>query len=201
MKPKIITKKELLRTQNSTNKEYINNIIQKIGLLPLSGSELKFNPKNWNRQINIKFNHNCYAYAIGVIRSGLNGKPQPGYFAHYPPLYKSDYECDTFYKRILAENPLAYLEKDNIPCRKSYHKIYLAIDPKEEDKDYHFYRQNKNGYWSHKPGRQDVVNIDANGKKIKNPQKANRKYKYYNYDKSCGYICVNPNMSRTYSKK
>ena len=38
--------------------------------------------------------------------------------------------------------------------------------------DCHLYRQDKGGYWSHKPGRTPVKNLDASGKMIKNPAKA-----------------------------
>lgn len=201
MKPRIYSKQQLLSKINNSNKEYINNIIQKIGFSPLSGSELNYNPNKWNNNNNIKLNHNCYAYALGKIRPKLKSKPQPGYFINYPGLYNSDYKCNTFYERIMKENPLAYKIDFNKPCKKGFHKIYLAIDQKDEDKDYHFYRQDKSGYWSHKPGRQKVVNYDAKGKKIKNPENANRNYNYYKYKKSCGFLCVNKNISRSRSKK
>ena len=201
MKPKIYTKQELLDKITVSNKNYINNLIKKIGFSPLSGYEHDYNPKKWNDNRNIKLNHNCYAYAIGKIRPKLKNKPQPGYFANYPGLYNSDYKCNTFYERIMKDNPTAYLTTFNEPCKKGFHKIYLAIDQKKHDKDYHFYRQDDSGYWSHKPGRQDVVNYDANGKKIKNPEKANRNYKYYQYKNSCGFLCVDSDMSRIKAKK
>lgn len=53
--------------------------------------------------------------------------------------------------------------------RKGYYSVYLVVD---NCIDYHWYRQDKGGYWSHKPGRTPVKNLDASGKMIKNPAKA-----------------------------
>lgn len=47
--------------------------------------------------------------------------------------------------------------------------------------DYHFYRKDSNGYWSHKRGLNAITNKDASGNKIRNPEKANRKYNDVNY--------------------
>ena len=46
--------------------------------------------------------------------------------------------------------------------------------------DYHWYRQDKSGKWSHKPGNSKVTRKDAKGKIIKNPSKADKKYCYKN---------------------
>lgn len=40
--------------------------------------------------------------------------------------------------------------------------------------DYHWYRQDKNKKWSHKPGNTAVTNLDTKNNKIKNPPKASR---------------------------
>lgn len=42
--------------------------------------------------------------------------------------------------------------------------------------DYHFYRQNPNGTWSHKPGTDDVTNKDSEGELINNPETCARAY-------------------------
>lgn len=43
--------------------------------------------------------------------------------------------------------------------------------------DYHWYRQDKDGYWSHKRGKTAVIRVDSKGNKIKNPMKCKRIYK------------------------
>ena len=76
----------------------------------------------------------------------------------------------------------------------------MAIAPDKDNTDYHFYRQDKNGTWSHKPGRTAVSKVDASGKIILNPLIANRNYKNgYNYSKPCFFFCVNKKLSRTLS--
>lgn len=47
------------------------------------------------------------------------------------------------------------------PGAKEY-KVALVIAP---GLDYHWYIQNKDGYWSHKRGLSKVTNVDADGKK------------------------------------
>ena len=38
--------------------------------------------------------------------------------------------------------------------------------------DYHWYRLDNNGYWSHKPGRTPATDRDGNGDRIRDPRKA-----------------------------
>ena len=57
--------------------------------------------------------------------------------------------------------------------KKGYYAVYLVID---NGTDYHWYRQDKGGYWSHKPGRTAVKNVDASGQLIINPASANHNY-------------------------
>ena len=58
---------------------------------------------------------------------------------------------------------------------------------------YHFYRQDSDGTWSHKPGGTKAIRVDDAGNIIDNPVAANRNYerttKKYNYDKNCGFFC------------
>ena len=41
---------------------------------------------------------------------------------------------------------------------------------------YHFYRQKPDGSWWHKPGKQEITNLDANGNIITDPMTAERDY-------------------------
>jgi hypothetical protein len=166
---------------------------------PLSGFEPKYQPNKWNNKESVKYNHNCYAYVLNTIAK-REGKPQPGYFANFPPINKDDYNCQAFYERLKKDIPSLYLTTFNEKCKKGFYKGFIAIDNKEEDQDYHFYRQDNTGYWSHKPGRQDAVDYDSDFKKIKNPVIANRKYKYFNYSKPCFFFCLNDKFSKSKSK-
>lgn len=50
-----------------------------------------------------------------------------------------------------------------------YHLVALAVDP---GFDYHWYRLDSNGCWSHKPGLAPITNKDYNNQKIEDPRLA-----------------------------
>lgn len=164
---------------------------------PTSGSELPYDPKKWNDKYNIKSTHNCYTYALGRLVPELDSKAQPGYASGYDHIDDDDYDCKTFFKRLQKDVPTSYVEKFDKPCLKGFYKIFLALDPKN---DYHWWRQNKDKYWSHKPGSTNVVDVDASGQKITNPLTANRKYDSLNYYKPCFFACVYSDLARSISQ-
>ncbi len=161
---------------------------------PLSGSELEYNPKLWNDKLNIRESHNCYAYALGKIVKPLKSKPQPGYASGYEHIEDKDYNCNVFRERLKKDAPGSYLEKFDNKCIPGFYKIFLALDVQN---DYHWWRQDDNKYWSHKPGSTKVTDIDASGKKIKNPLLSDRKFKNRNYYKPCFFACVYSDLSRS----
>ena len=65
--------------------------------------------------------------------------------------------------------------------------------------DYHFLRQDSDGWWSHKDGGNKVKRFDADGLPIWNPETASRDYRpngsYLNYSDFCGFYCVPRNKS------
>jgi hypothetical protein len=195
---RIVNIHELSIKDTMTN-SLLPNSNNNIGFGPLSGSEPVYNPAKWNTRPKIKQSHNCYAYVLNKIAPRLKGKPQPGYFAGYDQLQFADYNCQTFLKRLKKDNPLLYKTTFKRPCKKGFHKGFIALDRKQ-DSDYHFYRQDKSGMWSHKPGATDVTDLDASDMKITKPHKANRKYKFYNYNTPCFYFCVNSKLTRAHSK-
>ena len=169
------------------------------GLSPLSGYEHKYSPKYWNDNKNIKNNNNCYSYAVNY-KNKKYGKPQPGYFAKFNHIQNKQYKCVSFFKRIINDIPSVYLTSFKQKCKKGFHKAFFAIDSNKNEHDYHFYRQDKNKLWSHKPGTTNVINYDADYKIIKNPYNANRNYSAYNYDKPCFFFCVNNKFGKTNAK-
>lgn len=179
------------------NKNSKNSTSKKLG--PTSGYEPDFEPNKWNNNDNIQDNHNCFSYALNHIAHSRINKAQPGYFSNFPPIEDKDYKCKSFHERLSKDIPSMYLTTFNDRCRKGFVKAFLAIDPKREDTDYHFYRQDKNGYWSHKPGRQPATDLDANGKKITNPVLANRKYAHFKYDVPCFFFCFNPKIAKSHA--
>ena len=86
---------------------------------------------------------------------------------------------------------------NKIPCKKGYSKIALVVQPKTT---YHYYRQDNNGYWSHKTGHDPISNSDASGKLITNPETCDRNYDKknndeFNYEIFCGYYSVKHDSS------
>ena len=106
------------------------------------------------------------------------------------------YTCPNMMNKILADNPEIkpshLLEK----CPANHYKGAMVVDT---GNTFHFYRQNPDATWSHKPGILPVTNLDASGKKIYIPHFANRNYgKDRNnspiiYNDFCGYYCIPSN--------
>jgi hypothetical protein len=185
--------------KNKFEMEALSNKYDMKGLSPLSGYEPKYNPNYWNNNKNIKNNNNCYSYSVNN-KNHQFGKPQPGYFARYNHILNNQYKCAYFFKRILNDIPSVYLTSFKQKCKNGFHKAFFAIDSNKNEHDYHFYRQDNNQLWSHKPGTTNVINYDADYKIIKNPYNANRNYTTYNYDKPCFFFCVNNKFGKTKAK-
>lgn len=168
-------------------------------LLPTSGSEPHFKPTKWNTNSFVKTN-NCYAYFLDDLDS-RDKKPQPGDFAGVPgTATRNSSTCAQTISRIQEDNPAVYKVDKQTPCQKGYYKGYLAIDP---GKDYHFYRQDSNGLFSHKPGKNPVTKYDASGELITDPELSDRNFMdiNFNYSESCGFLCVPTDaMVKTNSK-
>lgn len=201
--PYIIAMKETIRSFKDYNldgkdgdREY-----NKEQFSPLSGYESKYEPERWNNN-EVQYNHNCYAYVLNTIASKRKGKPQPGYFSGFGPLADKDYSCLEFYNRLKKDIPSMYLASFDEKCKRGFYKGFIAIDDNNSggnSTDYHFYKMDKSGYWSHKPGRNPATNLDASGRKIINPSLADRKYEYFNYSKPCFFFCLNNKLARSRS--
>ena len=75
----------------------------------------------------------------------------------------------------------------------------MAVDP-SSNTDYHFYRLDDNGKWSHKPGATEAKDTNSSGKKIVAPHMSNRTSSSHNYSKSCGYFCFKKSKSKITNK-
>lgn len=148
-----------------------------------------YNPNAWNQPGLIKTN-NCYAYVLNNLRS-RSKKPQPGRFAGI--VKKNNYNsCKETFNRVKKDNPDVYKIEPNGMCKDGYYKGFLAMDP---GKDYHFYRQDSDNYWSHKPGKNKATNLDSSGNRIVDPRTANRIYKQFKYTKECNFMCIPKNTN------
>ena len=186
--------------KDELEKKAVKDLKKDVKYSPLSGSEPKYEPDKWNNNERIKEGHNCYSYAVDQRFSGRKGKPQPGYYSGYNHILEEDYSCSNFRERLSRDFPSLYLSSFGSKCLEGFHKGFIAYVSKLGDRDYHFYREDKNGLWSHKPGRTNAINIDSDNKLISNPLKANRDYNYFNYDNPCFFFCVNKKLGHAHSK-
>ena len=67
---------------------------------------------------------------------------------------------------------------------ENYYRI--ALYSRDNASDYHYYRQDANGLWSHKNGWRKATNKDNKGRIIRDPDTADRG-KYINH---CGFFMV-----------
>ena len=194
----------------------------------LSGYEPKYNEyelKKWKHPY-VESSHNCYSYFLNDTVQSIKEKcredclkknknycpkkieecrdyiPQPGDFdliKKYGNLDKKEriYKCDHMEKKIFNDNPSLFKVKINDKCPKNYYKGSMVVDT---DHTFHFYRQNANGTWSHKPGTLPVTDKDANMDKIYIPHFSARDYTdgdndddAINYNDFCGYYCIPTN--------
>lgn len=156
--------------------------------------DLKADDRIWEKSEIMGYN-NCYAYAFTDLDSNRRSKPQPGFKSNIPPLTREQYACGPFIERVLKDHPQAtYLGNDPElayrDCGCSNHMVFLALDNEGENRDYHFYRRNSDFFWTHKPGSLEVLHVDAAGNKITNPAYADRTYRNFNYNKTCGFFCT-----------
>lgn len=156
------------------------------GSSQVNGYEPHYEPSKWNNASYVHYN-NCYAYAMDNQKSRLS-KPQPS------DQSSSNYQCPVLKEWIKgdlveASTGIKYQMFDGTnhdKCPDWHHKIYLV----HGDHDYHFYRLDSDGLWSHKPGGSEVTRLDASGQLIVNPETADHNYPNNNYNVKCGFLCV-----------
>jgi uncharacterized protein RhaS with RHS repeats len=144
-------------------------------------SNIPYEPDKWNGDS--QGAENCYNYACNRKRGKFTG---PG--ENSGEKYKQA-TCEELVKAALRDGAVMPNEKGC--CPNGYHKIQAVITPRYQN-DYHWYRQDNNGKWSHKDGDQSATNLDASGNEIDDPSTADRNYapKGYNYTQTCKKICA-----------
>lgn len=144
-----------------------------------------YEPDRWNTD-RIQSSTNCYAYAANDPDGHPYGeKPQPGVRCGCPIDWEDPLDCFV----VTAASVCDGLEPAPSPPtpKKGFYPVALVVAP---DQDYHWYRMDSNGRWSHKPGHTEATDLDASGNVILNPETANRDYGRINYSNFCGYFYV-----------
>lgn len=170
----------------------------------LSGSEPKYAPEEYNNDKAIQHSHNCFAYAMNVkdAKKIAECRQRNNCRFHVPGKTKGHPEfseqlgktCGDVIGRTMSDVTKGYMTDFESKCEPNMSKIAVVVD---EENDLHYYRQDNNGWWSHKPGGRPVTNKDAVGAYIYNPKRASRYYpaEYegdsgLNYDSFCSFMCV-----------
>lgn len=156
-----------------------------------NGWEPSYEPDAWNADPE---KHNCFAYALnetGTAAKNLRTL-QPGDFAGITPrLSQPLYTCGEVHRRLMADASAIHPESiravaaDQV-CPSGTYRIALSVDPR---RDFHFYRQDPDGSWSHKIGGDPAHRLQEG-----DPRCAAPRYSVYQYDQFCGFYCVSADI-------
>jgi len=186
----------------------------------LTGAEPPLADEAWNRKY-VQHSHNCYAYFLddqkltttdkcqNICKKKKNGNdscpekdddcrpliPQPGDFGNLYTtngIKNNETSCSGLTQKILLDNPSIKPALFTDKCPTNYYKGAVVVSP---EKSFHFYRQNKDGKWSHKPGVLPISKTDASDQQIWVPHFADRNYlenPLYGttYSQFCSYYCI-----------
>jgi hypothetical protein len=136
-----------------------------------------YNPGFWNNDSSIRSRNNCYNYASNK-RTDTFAQPGRGcghmYTAISCPEVTRGALCDGLHHRF---NCFPDTERPR-------YLVALVVAPGPGFIDFHWYRKNREGFWSHKPGGTAVRNVDNRGRVITDPQTCDRGP----YTQFCGYF-------------
>ena len=137
-----------------------------------------YSPEFWNDGSTVQFGNNCYNYGNNK-RTDTYAQPgrRSGDFPN--PMTCADVSAAAISDGIEAVRASG-------GCVGGQHKMALVVDP---GVDYHWYRNDILGNWSHKPGRTRATNLDNSGNTITNPETADRCGDSACYTDFCGYFC------------
>ena len=168
--------------------------------LPLSGYELPYEPEKWNNSFSkidsstyIYEETNCYSYALNApYQINSNGdlelwKVDPGYNSYAAELDEYYWVWDSLYADSTSYNFLILPLSKYEVCPIGMYKIAFFGD-KSRKKDFHFFRQNSDGTWSHKTNGTIVTILDDNGEIVMDPETASIEQ----YDSFVSYFAITP---------
>lgn len=160
-------------SQNSTCDEFTSCVKQasRIGYVRPS-----YDPNYWNGNSTRKRKNNCYNYAANKV---TNSFAQPGH-ASGGSTFPRNRTCAGARAGANSDSGIKRIYSLASQVRSYETAMALVVAP---GYDYHWYRRDSNGRWSHKPGSTSVTNRDNSNRIITNPISANRG----NYTHFCGY--------------
>ncbi|MES2924050.1 MAG: hypothetical protein V4819_21035 [Verrucomicrobiota bacterium] len=145
-------------------------------------AEPPYDPLKWNSNPLIMRSNNCYNYGNDIITNTIaqpgRGSGQEG---PLPPSCSGTGAAAVRDGQVSITNPNQTFAQG--------HVIALVISSSWQD--YHWYRRDKNGKWSHKPGPTAARNVDNSGDLISSPETCDRGP----YEQFCGYYhCIPANV-------
>jgi len=120
--------------------------------------------------------NNCYAYAVNDCRDrGYSQFPQPGGKAG---LSLEDHKRRNAQQLVRCAE-LDGLQRAFVPeAKPGHYLVALAVTRKGngygKPDDYHWWRQDNDGFWSHKLASYEPKRMDEDGEMIRNPRTCNR---------------------------
>lgn len=145
------------------------------GLLQACCGVPSYTPSFWNDGGTVQYHNNCYNYANNE-RTDTFAQPGRAAGAMYAAL-----ACSDVVAAAIADG-LEPLPAGGT-CDGCHALVALVVAP---GWDYHWYRRDANGTWTHKPGGTAATNLDNAGHPITDPEIADRGP----YTQFCGYFCV-----------
>lgn len=147
--------------------------------------EPPYDPGKWNNNSTILRNNNCYNYASDKI---TNTFAQPGRGSGaagpYPPA------CSGTGAAAQRDGQISIPSPNITPAEGQI--VALVVSTTPGFLDYHWYRRDRNGRWSHKPGGTPARNTDNSGRPISDPATCDRGP----YNQFCGWYNSIPARTR-----
>jgi len=137
-----------------------------------------YDPDWWNDNVVRLAQNNCYNYANN---QATNTFAQPGRATGTPMTGDT---CAGVQPSAVSDGLVA---TDNFADETEGWYVALVIWP---DEDFHWYRQDSGGCWSHKPGSTPVINTDNSGAQITDPATCDRG----DYTQFCSYMVTNADV-------
>ena len=136
-----------------------------VGCPPCASADAPpYGPSSWNTPSVQPYN-NCYNYANDNPTSTF---AQPGRATGHPV---AAFDCGGVQPSATSDGLIASPNSTAVLAGGAGWYVALVIWP---GNDYHWYRQDQNGCWSHKPGQSPARNTDQNGNTIGDPRTAAR---------------------------
>ncbi|MFA8300289.1 MAG: hypothetical protein ACEPOV_09025 [Hyphomicrobiales bacterium] len=162
-----------------TQEEITNAIASKTTIYPFDTLDVPdYNPDWWNdgKGYNTtQSRHNCYAYATNnyyediSVEGAIPGKISGIYLSH-------PFSAQDCIDAAVADGLIVLNGEEEPPVGWCKVALFLELEPYNTDgtaaSDFHWFRRDKNGYWSNKGGETPVTNLDVNGNPMLDPRES-----------------------------